>query len=397
MTDHHLDRRVALLRRVADGVPVGPLHTDLLLATAHRRRRQRRAAALAAATVLVVAGGTAAVGLTGDAPSRHGDDALVTQPAPTPETRLVGVGRLAVEVPADWPSGKAACSGFSVPEPTVFNADFGGGGRGCLITEPAPYVATVTGHRTDGVEVSVGVEELTSVDVPGGEVLASAEPTTAGGLVTMVLSHDPSGLLQVATRSEAETRAIVESARIVPPGHVAVPWTPEAIEAAGLVVEEVPVDTDARFTDGYVLGTQPGGGSVVPAGSTVRVRVARNTAWPPGEPGPAISCVYTYPEDLPERAQAVAGTVTEVRLGRYDGDAGATAATVTLAVDEWFRGGSGPTVVLHTVDLMLPDRPQDAVGVRILAAFGPTRDMMACGFTRSWDEKTARAWRDAVG
>ncbi|MCD4534446.1 PASTA domain-containing protein [Nocardioides sp. cx-169] len=394
MTDHDLDHQVALLRRAADGVPVGPLHTDLLLATAHRRRR-RRGAALAAAAVLVVAGGTAAVGRTGDDPSRHGGDALVTQPAPTAETRLVGVGRLAVEVPADWPSGKVECSGFSVSEPTVFDGDLVGGGRGCAITEPAPYVAVVDGHLPDGD--ADGVDELTSIAVPGGEVLASAKPRTVRGLVTMVVSHDPSGFLQVATRSEAETRAIVSSARIVPQGRVAVPWTPEAIEAAGLVVEEIPVDTDARFSDGYVLGTQPGGGSVVPAGSTVRVRIARSTAWPPGEPGPAISCVYTYPEDLPERAQAVAGTVTEVRLGGDDSDAGATAATVTLAVDEWFRGESGPTVVLHTTDLMLPDRPQDAVGVKILAAFGPTRDMMACGFTRSWDEKTARAWRDAVG
>ena len=50
-------------------------------------------------------------------------------------------------------------------------------------------------------------------------------------------------------------------------------------------------------------------------------------------------------------------------------------------------------MVLNTFDLMLPDDPQDAVGVRILAAFGPTRDLMACGFTRPWDEKTARVWR----
>jgi hypothetical protein len=182
----------------------------------------------------------------------------------------------------------------------------------------------------------------------------------------------------------------------VPAGQVAVPWTPEAIEEAGLVVEEVPVDTGGQYSDGYVLGTQPGGGSVVAAGSTVTVRVARSTDWPPSDPGPAISCVYDYPEDLPDRAKAVAGTVTEVSLGEYDADAGATRATVTIAVDEWFRGGSGPTVVLNTFDFMLPDAPQDAVGTRILAAFGPTRDLMACGFTRPWDEKTARAWRYAT-
>jgi hypothetical protein len=200
----------------------------------------------------------------------------------------------------------------------------------------------------------------------------------------------------VATHSEEETRAIVESARIVPADQVAVPWTPEAIEEAGLVVEEVPVDTGGQYSDGYVLGTQPGGGSVVAVGSTVTVRVARSADWPPSDPGPAISCVYDYPEDLPDRAKAVAGTVTEVSLGEYDADAGATRATVTIAVDEWFRGGSGPRVVLNTFDFMLPDAPQDAVGTRILAAFGPTRDLMACGFTRQWDEKTARAWRDAT-
>ena len=386
MTDHDLDHdeRVLLLRRAADGVPVGPLHTDLLVATARRRRRQRRGAALAAAAVLVVVGGTAAVGLTRDDPSRSGDDDPVVQPAPAPETRLVGVGRLAVEVPADWPSGKVQCAGPAVSEPTVFS---GVGGRTCMVIEPAPYVAIVDDRSPGGMFVET--------EVGGGTVLVSARPTTRRGLVTMVVGHEPSGYLQVATHSEAETRAIVESARIVPAGQVAVPWTSESIEAAGLVVEEVPVDTNGQYSDGYVLGTTPGGGSVVPLGSTVRVRVARSTDWPSFMTGPAISCVYDYPEDLPDRAEAVAGTVTEVRLGRYLADEGELHAEITVAVDEWFRGGPGRTVVLNTFTAMLPDDPQDAIGVRILAAFGPTHDLMACGFTRPWDEKTAQQWRDS--
>ena len=390
MTHDPHDHQVALLRRAADAVPVGPLHADHLLATAHRRRRQRWGAAAAVAAVLVVAVGTAAASLTrDDAPPP------VTRPAPATDTRLVGVGRLAVEVPADWPSGKVQCTGSSVSEPTVF---WGGErlGRDCLITDPAPHVAVVAdAYLTDGYDVGNGTG-LDPVDIPGGIVLVSEEPSTARGLVTMLISHQPSGYLVVATYSEAETRAIVDSARILPNDQVAVPWTPEAIEDAGLVVEEVPVDTGGQYSDGYVLGTQPGGGSVVPVGSTVRVRVARSTDWPKVAVGPAVSCVYDYPDDLPDRARAVAGTVTNVSPGEYDADAGATPATVTVAVDEWFRGGRGQTVVFDTFDFMLPDDPQDAVGVRILAAFGPAPDLMACGFTRPWDEKTAHAWRDAL-
>jgi hypothetical protein len=52
--------------------------------------------------------------------------------------------------------------------------------------------------------------------------------------------------------------------------------------------------------------------------------------------------------------------------------------------------------VLNTFDFILPDDWRDAVGTKILAAFGPTRDLMGCGFTRPWDENTARAWRDAL-
>ncbi|GEP34459.1 hypothetical protein NSZ01_22270 [Nocardioides szechwanensis] len=392
MTHDPHDHQVALLRRAADAVPVGPLPADHLLATAHRRRRHRLGAALAATAVIVVAGGTAAVGLTRDDPSRPRDEAPVVQPAPpAAETRLVGVGRLAVEVPASWPSGKAECAGPSVSEPTVF---WGSSGRECLITKPAPYVSVLDdGYLTDGYGDGSD-EELTQVEVPGGTLLVS-QTTTEGGLVTMFVSHDPSGFLAIATHSEAETRAIMESARIVPADQVAVPWTPEAIEAAGLVVEEVPVDTNSQFSDGYVLGTQPGGGSVVLVGSTVRVRIARSTDWPSVSIGPAISCAYDYPDDLPDRAGAIAGTVIGVRLTEYVAGADAVPATVSVLISEWFRGGSDPTVVLNTFDFMLPDDWRDAVGTKILAAFGPTRDLMACGFTRPWDEKTAREWRAA--
>lgn len=391
MTDpHEDDQRVDLLRRAAEVVSVGPLHTDHLVATAHRLRR-RRAGVLAAAAVLVVAGGTAAVGLTRDDPSRSKDDDPVVQPAPTVDTRLVGVGRLAVEVPAEWASGKVECAGPSVSKPTVFA---GVSGRDCLVTEPAPYVAVIDiSFRPFDDNPPPG---MAHVEIPGGDALISKEPwMTDSGLVAMTLSEESSGYLQVATHSEAETRAIVESARIVPADQIAVPWTPAAIEAAGLVVEEVPVDTGGQFSDGYVLGTKPGGGSVVPVGSKVRVRVAQSIDWPGFMTGPAISCVYNYPEDLPARGEAVAGTVTDVRVGRYLADEGELHAEVTVAVDEWFRGGPGPTVVLNTFTAMLPDDPQDAVGVQILAAFGPAHDLMACGFTRPWDEKTARQWRDS--
>jgi hypothetical protein len=79
---------------------------------------------------------------------------------------------------------------------------------------------------------------------------------------------------------------------------------------------------------------------------------------------------------------------------------------VTFAVQEWFAGGSAPTV---TVDLPAPDiiesgttapGPAYGVGSRLLVSGadrwdGPPPELIAwmCGFTRYYDEDTAASWR----
>lgn len=79
---------------------------------------------------------------------------------------------------------------------------------------------------------------------------------------------------------------------------------------------------------------------------------------------------------------------------------------VTFAVQEWFSGGSGPTVTVDiparpTRDQPLPDVQSYDVGTRLLVS-GESRTGAApldapiattCGFTRYYDERTAASWR----
>jgi hypothetical protein len=130
-------------------------------------------------------------------------------------------------------------------------------------------------------------------------------------------------------------------------------------------------------------------------GSQDEERSWRVIDWPATKPGPAVSCVYDYPADLPDREIAFDGTITRVRMGTYDEDAGATPARLELEVNEVFTGTLAEVVTMRTWDFMLPD--EDVTDVRILAAAGPTLDLMGCGFSRPYSVGEAREWREAFG
>jgi len=129
-------------------------------------------------------------------------------------------------------------------------------------------------------------------------------------------------------------------------------------------------------------------------------------------PGGDSSCVELYsPQTLQDRAFAFDGVVTSIGTTPVTSDGlEGTYVAVTFTVSEWFHGGSGQSA---TID-MTPPVPTSAgtdenmsydVGARLLvsgeprsASGVPAGDVAwSCGFTRYYDDATARAWRAAYG
>ena len=123
-----------------------------------------------------------------------------------------------------------------------------------------------------------------------------------------------------------------------------------------------------------------------------RVSADDAPAWPSTGIGAAERCAYEYPDDLADRAIAFDGTIVGITRGQYDDDAGAVPIDLEVRVNQPFRGDLSGVVTMHTWDFMLPGR--DVTGVRVLAAAGPTMDLMGCGFTRPYSEAEAGHWRD---
>jgi hypothetical protein len=159
----------------------------------------------------------------------------------------------------------------------------------------------------------------------------------------------------------------------------------------------------AAVVVGFVLPA-PGGGSRLPvpgAPSAVRTGGLPN--------GPAMDCAEEYtPANVVERPLAFDGTIT--KIGPAASDRGPDTAVgyvgVTFAVGEWFRGGSGPTVVVDLLDVpgsgvVLDGPPPFEVGTRLLVSGeprwggAPTDAAVGwpCGFVRYYDADTAARWR----
>jgi hypothetical protein len=137
--------------------------------------------------------------------------------------------------------------------------------------------------------------------------------------------------------------------------------------------------------------------------------------WWEGRAGATASrCVagYSPTTAVNQRAFSFDGTVTTIGEPYDDTDQARSGNTaVTFAVNEWFRGGSGPTV---TVDMDTPHSsgwgpadgrtPTYAVGRRLLVSGDPRRGGLAlsglvawgCGFTRPYTADAADLWRGAL-
>lgn len=113
--------------------------------------------------------------------------------------------------------------------------------------------------------------------------------------------------------------------------------------------------------------------------------------WPDVDSG-GEACVVRYPHDLGKLENAFDGTIEAVEFGNYNEDAGATPVRLEFRVNEVFRGQHIDNfVVMNTWDFMLPN--EDVTGTRLLAAAGPSLDLMGCGFTRPYSEDDASRWR----
>jgi hypothetical protein len=116
--------------------------------------------------------------------------------------------------------------------------------------------------------------------------------------------------------------------------------------------------------------------------------------------------------DIATRSWSFDGTITAISPPRTTRPSGIPSSTLTFEVHEWFRGGSGRTVL---VDSMAPlpggvattefSVPNYQVGTRLLVSggdpYGPgpgaqRRFAGICGFTRYYDPGTADAWRIAI-
>ena len=168
---------------------------------------------------------------------------------------------------------------------------------------------------------------------------------------------------------------------------------------AGLACLVVAVTTAcAASSTGQAAAPRPSPAATTSPSPIATVTPGVAGSWPDLRPPTAGSCVSTYPADLRRRAIAFDATVTAVRVGDFDENAGMRPATVDLAVHEVFAGPERQTVRMRTWDGFLPrPEPQDAVGLRVLASAGETLDLMACGYTRPYRAAEAAEWRRTFG
>lgn len=127
--------------------------------------------------------------------------------------------------------------------------------------------------------------------------------------------------------------------------------------------------------------------------------------------GGGMSCVEDYsPAAVAGRAFAFDGTITAIGPGTTDRNGVELGyAGVTFSVNEWFAGGSGPTVQVDLAStqgdsIATMERVDFEVGTRLLISGeprwggAPLDDAIAwgCGFSRYYDDATAARWRAAV-
>jgi hypothetical protein len=145
-----------------------------------------------------------------------------------------------------------------------------------------------------------------------------------------------------------------------------------------------------------------------PAGQAPRPTTGAATTPPGGGSGVSTSCIEGYsPAALAERSFAFDGTVTAIGpAGSNRPGVAVPLASVTFRVNQWFRGGSGPTVTVDMDPSPTANSWSDSavpaykVGTRLLVSGEPrwggapldAAIAWGCGFTSSYDPQTAAEW-----
>lgn len=212
--------------------------------------------------------------------------------SPTPEPpdgyRLVGIGRVAIAVPATWATDAAGCNTptrdtafFPWPQDCVIpgpdhqvssvaitSGEFTETGLHLAALDPAP---PVEGHR---VVESVGV---CATSLNGACAQSFGVPDLHAYFVVTIAGDedDPIGQLETIRSS---LRILPEDQRAVPSVEgvsMSVDDARAVLEEAGfdVAVRDLPCPTIAYCGAGSVAGTDPAAGSILPVGATVVLSV----------------------------------------------------------------------------------------------------------------------------
>jgi len=294
------------LDRLWDDVPVGTPPIDDLVRggkTIRRRARLRAAGGAAALTLVVVAGSTVAANTVVDSADPRPDGevpAAVDPPTAPAGQRLVGMGRVAIAVPAGWNAyGLEGCEP-AAKDTIWFEVESSGADLDCpSVTYESPSVKISTLHA-DGGQVAKRFATRPRV-VDGVEVFrelvacpddAFCVGDTAVRYV-VVPSEDVAFTISGPMGAHKALDAIADSVQILPEGYTTVPFVGSnypvewnaAIAEAGLVPDgTLPCGPNDSCVANPAVRPDPAPGTVVAVGSTVTLFPSGPLATPVGLP-----------------------------------------------------------------------------------------------------------------
>lgn len=257
-----------------------------------RRRRRRTTAVMSAAVVLIGGFGVATQLARSDRPGApdHGEERVADTGAPD-GYRLVGIGRVAIAVPATWATDAAGCN-----TPTRDTAFFPWP-QDCVIPGPDHQVSSVAITRGGFTQTGPPLRALRPADrlrgATGHDVVESimvCQTTPAGPCTRTVGVPDLHAYFSITIAGDGadptgQLETIRSSLLVLPADQRAVPSVEgvsmsvddarAVLEEAGfdVAVREPPCPTIAYCGAGSVAGTDPEAGSILPVGATVVLSV----------------------------------------------------------------------------------------------------------------------------
>ena len=281
-----------------DQTSVGHVPIEQLVAGGRAVKRRKRRAAMAgaiAATALVVGGGTiAGQALTGSS-NRPNNDPVAADASKDParrddralgDTRLVGIGEVAITVPTEWASNAASCN---TPVRDTYYYPYP---QDCVHIEHG-RVSSVAIADGPFAEAGIGLDGLRPAGQLGGydvvESEAICELRDPGSCTQTFAISDLDAYFHVTVDTEdggeATLATIRDSLTVLAVEQTVIPFVPygdpekvvNALNTAGFTVitESDTCPPNASCLDG-VTTVEPAVGTVVATGSTVTVTVLEN-------------------------------------------------------------------------------------------------------------------------